>query len=142
VAVVITREQGLTTWASRWRTLKAWRRDLSEVKVEISDRWHAGRLGTCWSYEQRLVVYRGDSFVDELGTLVHELAHAATIGAAHDERWQDVFSGAVTEITGIAVVPAAYNYHVLNMAAKDALRLWWRVSGNAALWRLASRAAS
>jgi len=40
---VITREQGLLTWASRWRTLRAWQRDLSEVKVEISDRIHAGR---------------------------------------------------------------------------------------------------
>jgi len=125
------------TWASRWRTLKAWRRDLSEVKVEISPSWHNNRLGTCWSHAQRLVVYKGDSFIDELGTLIHELGHAATIGAAHDERWQDVYSAAVSEITGITVIPAAYNYEVLNMAAKDAMRTWWRSSGNDTIWRLA-----
>lgn len=91
---MITREQGLLTWASRWRTLTAWRRDLSEVKVEISNRVHAGRLGTCFSRQQRVVIYKGDSFVDELGTVLHELAHAATIGSAHDERWQAVYSAA------------------------------------------------
>lgn len=137
---MITREQGLNVWAIRWRTLKAWRRDLSEVKVEVSNRFHANRLGTCWAHEQRVVVYQGDSFIDELGTLVHELAHAATIGSAHDERWQDVYTAAVTEITGIAVVPAAYNYEVLNRAAKDAMRTWWFTSGNHALWNLARHA--
>jgi hypothetical protein len=137
---VITREQGLTTWAARWRTLKAWRRDLSEVKVVISDRFHHGRLGTCWSHAQRLVIYRGDSFIDELGTLVHELAHAATIGADHDEPWQTTYAAAVAEVTGIAVVPLAYNYEVLNMAAKDAMRTWWRTSGHEAIWKLARNA--
>jgi hypothetical protein len=136
---MITREQGLLTWASRWCTLTAWRRDLSEVKVEISNRIHAGRLGTCFSRQQRVVIYKGDSFVDELGTVLHELAHAATIGSSHDERWQTVYSAAVAEVTGIAVTPCAYNYEVLNAAAKDAVRTWWRTSGNAAIWRMAHR---
>jgi hypothetical protein len=139
--VKVTREQGLRTWASRWRVLKAWRRDLSEVQVEISDRWHANRLGTCWAHQQRLVVYKGTSFIGDLSTLVHELAHAATIGAAHDERWQAIYAAAVTEITGVAVVPVAYNYEVLDRAAEDAMRVWWQASGNAALWRLARGAA-
>lgn len=139
---MITRAQGLTTWADRWRTLRAWSRDLSEVKVEISNRWHQNRLGSCWAHEQRIVVYRGDSFVEELNTVLHELAHAATIGAAHDERWQEMFAAAVTEVTGIVVVPVAYNYRVLNGAAKDALTTWWRASGNAALWKLAQGKAS
>jgi hypothetical protein len=137
---MITREQGLMSWADKWRTLRAWRRDLSEVKIEISNRWHANRLGSCWAHEQRIVVYRGNSFLDELGTLLHELAHAATIGAKHDERWQDTFAGAVTEVTGMHVVPAAYNYRVLNTAAKDALEAWWITSGNAKLWALARSA--
>jgi hypothetical protein len=136
---VITREQGLRTWASRWVTLRAWRRDLSETKIEISDKQHADRLGTCWPLQQRLVIYRGVSFVDELGTLIHELAHAATIEAAHDQRWQSTFAAAVTEVTGITVVPVAYNFRTLSMAAKDALRLWWRASGNETIWRLASK---
>lgn len=134
---MITREQGLLTWASRWRTLRAWRRDLSEVRVEISDRVHANRLGTCWPHAQRLVVYRGNAFVEELATLLHELAHAATIDARHSEVWQRVFSDAVSEVTGIAVTPVAYNFRVLNSAAKDAFATWWRTSGNDRLWRLA-----
>jgi hypothetical protein len=134
---MITRAQGLTTWGDRWRTLRAWKRSLVNVKVEISDRHHAGRLGTCWSHEQRIVIYRGESFIDELGTLVHELAHAATIGADHDARWQETFANAVTEITNIPVVPMAFNYRILNMAAKDAMRIWWKASGNATIWNLA-----
>ena len=80
---MITRTQGLRAWADRWRGLRAWGRDLSDVKIEISDRVHNRRLGTCWTMEQRIVIYRGDSFVDELGTLLHELAHAANIGEDH-----------------------------------------------------------
>lgn len=133
----ITREQGLRTWADRWVKLRAWRRDLSNVKIEISDRAFPNRLGSCWTYEQRLVVYKGETFVDELGTLLHELAHAAAIDAQHSERWQTIFAAAVSEVTGLAVIPASYNYRILNMAAKDALRTWWRTSGNEFIWRLA-----
>jgi len=137
---VITREQGLRSWASRWRTLKAWRRDLSEVTIDIKATQRKDRLGTCWPIRQHIVIYLGESFGDELGTLLHELAHAATIGADHDERWQSTFAAAVSEVTGLAVTPVAYNYRVLNMAAKDALRTWWRVSGNEAIWKLARSA--
>ena len=137
---MITRVQGLLRWAHQWRTLRAWRRDLSDVKIQISDQIHNDRLGTCWTLQQRVVVYRGDSFIDELCTLVHELAHAATIVHSHDETWQATFSAAVSEITGIAVTPVAYNYEVLNLAAKDALRSWWKSSGNEFAWRLARKA--
>lgn len=134
---MISRAQGLLSWADRWRTLRAWRRDLSQVRVEVSDQAHPQRLGTCWSLQQRLVIYRGPSFVDELSTLVHELAHAATILEHHSEIWQEVYAAAVTEITGIEVVPVAHDYRVLDRAAEDALRSWWRTSGNDRLWRLA-----
>jgi hypothetical protein len=136
---VITREQGLRSWASRWRTLRAWKRDLSEVTIDIKATQRKDRLGTCWPLKQHIVIYLGEAFIGELGTLIHELAHAATIGAHHDEPWQTVYAAAVTEVTGIAVVPVAYNYEVLNMAAKDALRTWWRTSGNATIWKLASK---
>lgn len=137
---MITREQGLRTWASRWVTLRAWGRDLSTVKIAISDHMPADRLGTRWTHQQRIAIYKGESFVGELSTLVHELAHAATIEHSHGERWQVTYSAAVTEITGITVVPAAYSFEVLNMAAKDAMRTWWQASGNAAIWRLARSA--
>lgn len=134
---MVTREQGLMAWASRWRELRAWRHSLADIKVEVSDRAPASRLGTCWAYQRRVTIYRGDSFIEELGTLLHELAHAATIGDGHDETWQDTFASAVTEVTHITVVPAAYNYRILNAAAKDALKAWWHVSGEARIWKLA-----
>jgi hypothetical protein len=123
----VTRANKIMLWAYNWRALKAWRRDLSEVKIEISNKVHQTRLGTCWPHEQRIVIYQGESLINELGTLLHELAHAATIEHAHGERWQEVFAAAITEVTGIAVVPVAHNYRVLNKAAKDALACWWRV---------------
>lgn len=135
---IVTREQGLRRWHQEWATLKAWRRDLSDVKLEVSKRSHAGRYGTCWSYEQRITIYDSQPFAGQVCTLVHELAHAATIGSAHDEPWQRVYAEAVTEITGIAVAAAAHNYHDLNVAARDAMASWWKRSGNAALWQLAN----
>jgi hypothetical protein len=135
----MTRAQGLKSWADSWRTLRAWRRDLSEVEIKISSRVNATRLGTCWPHEQRIVIYQGESFIDELGTLLHELAHAATIEHAHGERWQETFASAVTEVTSIVVGPVAYNYRVLNQAAKDALKSWWWHSGNADRWELAQQ---
>lgn len=137
---MITREQGLRSWAARWRTLRAWRRDLEAVTIDIKATQRKDRLGTCWPVRQHIVIYLGESFVDELGTLLHELAHAATIGANHDEHWQSTFAAAVSEVTGLSVTPVAYNYRVLNMAAKDALRTWWRTSGNATIWNLARNA--
>jgi hypothetical protein len=135
----VTRAEAIERWAASWRTLRAWRRDLSEVKITVSNKINASRLGTCWDHEQRIVIYQGESFIDELGTLLHELAHAATIGAAHDERWQETFAAAVTEVTSIVVGPMAYNYRMLNEAAKDALKAWWRHSGNADRWELAKQ---
>jgi hypothetical protein len=135
----VTRAEAIERWAANWRTLRAWRRDLSEVKVSVSNKIHSNRLGTCWPREQRIVIYQGESFIDELGTLLHELAHAATIDQRHGERWQETFAAAVTEVTSIVVGPLAYNYRVLNIAAKDALKAWWWHSGNADRWELAKQ---
>jgi Protein of unknown function (DUF2786) len=136
-AEAMTRAQGIKIWSDRWRFLKAWRRDLLNVTIEVSNRVNVNRLGTCWPLEQRIIIYQGASFIAELGTLLHELAHTAAIQHAHDERWQETFAIAVTEVTSIVVVPVAYNYRVLNEAAKDALECWWLASGNAERWRVA-----
>lgn len=132
----LTREMVLRKWETEWKLLKSWNRDLSLVEVEISDREHANRLGTCWSYEQRLVVYRGDSIADELHTLLHELAHAATIGEKHGPIWQATYADAVREVTGVPVPRAATSYRIVNAAGKDAVKSWWHESGNEFLWRL------
>ena len=122
----MTRVENIMHWANQWRTLRAWKRDLSEVQIKISKRINASRLGTCWSTEQRITIYQGASLVEELDTLLHELAHAATIGAHHDARWQEVYAAAVTEVTGIVVVPVAYDYHFVARAGEEALKAWWQ----------------
>jgi hypothetical protein len=137
--VSVTRAQGLLRWADAWRNLRAWRRDLSLVEVVISDRAHPRRLGSCWDFQQRLVVYRGDSFAEELATVLHELAHAACIGGEHGEQWQATYAAAVTEVTGLPVVTCAEDYQVLCMSARDAVKAWWVSSGNDFAWRLVHR---
>ena len=68
--------------------------------------------------------------------LLHELAHAATIGDGHGEAWQSTYAAAIAEVTGIAVTPCADNYEIMNMACHDAMRAWWKSSGNAFAWSL------
>lgn len=132
----LTRKDVLEKWAKEWRLLRAWRRDLSEVEIDISDKIHPNRLGTCWSYEQRLVIYRGSSIQEDLDTLLHELAHAATIGDAHGLIWQDTYASAVEEATKVATPGAGDNYHMLCRAGRAAVSSWWIFSGNDFLWRL------
>jgi hypothetical protein len=133
---VITRTQVLQKWTNEWRTLKAWCRDLSEVEITISDKQHPNRLGTCWSHEQRMVVYKGASIQEDLDTIIHELAHAATIGDNHGVVWQGVYAGAIEEITAIPIPRAADNYRILCRAGQAAVTSWWVSSGNDFLWRL------
>lgn len=132
----ITRQQGVLTWAARWATLRAWGRDLSHVQVVVSPREYSSRLGTCWQMEHRLVVYAGQDMPGTLATLLHEYAHSATIGEDHGPAWQAVFASALTEVTGIEVVPCADRFEDINDAAKRAVRAWWRASGNALAWSL------
>lgn len=132
----LTREIVLVKWSKEWANLKAYGRDLSKVEIEISDRVCQDRLGTCWTHEQRLVIYPGKSITDDLDTLIHELAHAATIGDAHGELWQKTYASAIEEVTGIPIPKRAGNYHRLCQAGRQAVASWWEASGNAFLWRL------
>ena len=136
---MITRTEVLKKWTKDWRTLQAWCRDLSEVSVEISDKAHPHRLGTCWSHEQRLVVYKGSSITEDLDTLIHELAHAATIGEGHGLAWQSCYADAVQEVTGIPIPSAADNYRTLCQSGKAAVSSWWVSSGHDFLWKLVSK---
>lgn len=133
---MITRHNVLTKWAADWRKLSAWKRDLSLVEVEISNQAFPHRAGTCWSYEQRLVVYRGESIHGELYTLLHEFAHAATIGDGHGSLWQAVHADAIHEVTRIPIPSAADNYRILCEAGRDAVASWWKTSGNEMLWKM------
>lgn len=132
----ITVEQGILKWASEWAKLKAWRRDLGYVKVTVSTRSFPERAGTCWPFQHRLIVYKGP-FVHQLKTLVHEFAHAATIGEGHGAEWQVIYSNAITEITGVPMVSAASKYEDIDTAAYEAISLWWKRSGNDRFWRMA-----
>lgn len=134
---MVTREQGLRRWFSEWQNLKAWRRSLSEVTLEISDRVHPRRLGTCWTLEQRIVIYGHDADMPgELNTLIHEMAHAAEIEDHHGVKWQECYSRAILEITKTAIPRVAANYEILNRAGKAAVRAWWKSSGNDMIWKM------
>ncbi len=137
---MITRTDVLMRWFRQWANLRAWKRDLSEVKVEVSDRWYPDRLGTCWTLEQRIAVYRSSerSFnaANELHTLLHELAHAATILEHHGPKWQECYSAAILEVTRIAIPRAASSYRILNTAGRAAMKSWWTSSGNDSLLRV------
>lgn len=132
----LTREIVLRKWSQEWATLKAWNRDLSEVDVEISDKTFPMRLGTCWSHEQRLVIYRGNSIAAELNVLIHEFAHAATIGESHGPVWQAMYADAVREATGLPIPRCGANYRIVHAAGEDAVKTWWTRSGNEFLWGL------
>lgn len=133
---MITREEVLTKWFRQWHTLRAWKRDLSNVTMEVSDRQYADRLGTCWSAEQRFAVYRGRSTSGELYTVLHEMAHAACIEEHHGSKWQETHANAIREVTGIEIPKAASNYHTLCEAGRAAMKSWWVSSGNEFLLRL------
>lgn len=133
---MITREQVLRKWARDWANLSAWARDLSEVEVEISDQVHPRRLGTCWAHEQRMVIYRGASIAVDLDTLLHEYAHAATIGNHHGADWQLTYATAIREVTGISVPSSVSNYRILCEAGSHAIECWWFLSGGDFLWKL------
>jgi hypothetical protein len=136
---VITRREVLQKWAKDWRTLKAWNRDLSEVQITISEEVHKNRWGTCWIMEQRLVVYKSPTIHQDLDTLIHELAHAATIHEAHGPDWQLCYATAIREVTGISIPKAADNYQILCEAGSAAVTSWWMASGHDFLWRLVSK---
>lgn len=131
------------TWAERWVGLRAWRVYLEDIDITVSDREHPRRAGTCWQFERRLIVYRQPRTIDMLATLLHELAHAATVGDHHGQRWQFIYAEAATEVTGIQVVSGVDGkFEVINEAVRDAMRAWWRDSGNAFAERLITRRAA
>jgi hypothetical protein len=114
----------------RWRYLRAWGRSIENVEITVSAQRHAKRLGTCWTREQRLVVYQDNRITDMLATGLHEMAHAVEISDHHGVAWQSRFMSAVSEATGIQMPAACEDFHVIDCAAEDAVRRWWRGSSH------------
>ncbi len=132
---MITRAEVLHKWFKQWHTLRAWNRSLENVVMNVSDIRHPDRLGTCWTLQQRITVYRAVDVprfnaASELYTLLHEMAHAACIEEHHGVKWQATHAEAILEVTGIGIPKAAANYQVLCQAGRDAVKAWWRTSGN------------
>ena len=123
------------TWAERWRSLRAWRRPLDEVALEIVP-WNGGPLGKARPGTREVVVRVGADVVDALGTVLHELAHVAVPGGeAHGPAWRERYLVAVEEVTGRPLADPS-TAELLDRAAVAALRGWWRASGNEMLARL------
>lgn len=141
----MTPQEGIAVHVERWRNLRAWRRPLEEVKVTFRPRPpHQNRLGTCWTVERRITLYLDpqDDVVCSLATALHEFAHAAApADEGHGDRWRRLYAAAVEEVTGIAVaLEDGHRYREVTYTVRDALAVWWRVSGNEFAWRLLTQA--
>ncbi len=139
---MLTRREVLNKWAKEWFTLKAWKRDLSNVEITISDENNQSVLGTCWPLEQSITIYRAVEppkldLPTELDTLIHELAHAATIEEGHSHVWQATYSRAIVEVTKICIPLVADKYRTVGRAGRQAVKTWWNRSGNEFLVKLA-----
>jgi hypothetical protein len=117
------------TWAERWRSLAAWRRDLVEVAIDVVAH-RRGPLGTARPGLRVVSIRVGSDVVDGLATALHELAHVAVAGdAAHGDAWKERYLLAVEEVTGRALA-APPTIELLDRSVVAALRGWWRASGN------------
>lgn len=137
---MMTQQDAVRSWAERWRSLKAWGRVL-DVKLDVRER-HQGNYSTgyCRPAMQEVCVTAGSDIAEALKVVLHEYAHAAVRGDEyHGPGWQACFARAVEEVTGLVVVDGAHNYRDMNAAALDAMRTWWRRSGNEFAWRLISK---
>lgn len=128
----------LETWARDWRRLRAWRRPLDELEIKIVGRQNhaepgkggAASTGRCSVIRRRVVVRAGSDLPDALATILHEYAHAAVpADVGHGPAWAERFADAVREVTGIAIVPDGKRVEV-DRAATEAVRVWWKASGN------------
>lgn len=137
----MNRDTIIHTWLNRWRNLRAWGRTLDELTIDLIPVEHRSRLGTCWPTQQRVRLYYQPKIIDVLKTGLHEMAHAAVPASeGHGIAWQNMYAAATAEVTGIAVVAAADSYQIVDDACADALRLWWKRSGNAFAVALLTRA--
>jgi hypothetical protein len=126
---VSKRNQIIATHLNTWRNLRAWGRSLSELTIEVSDREYPRRGGTCWPTKQRVVIYQQPDICEMLMVGLHEMAHAVEVGDHHGEKWQRRFAVAIAEVTGITIPYACEDdYHIMDRAASDAIRRWWRGS--------------
>lgn len=136
-------KQGIEVWAERWRGLRSFAGLLEGWRVDVRMR-HKGdhSTGRCDVTDRRIVVTASVDVVDSLGTILHEYAHAARVRradvdfAAHDQEWQRVYAAAVLEVTGHTIPQAVTDYMLMDKAANDALKHWWRDSGNGLAWKL------
>ena len=142
----VTIRDGVAVWVERWRGLRAWRRPLEEVEVRVRTRnSRCGQYSTGKSVAARrtITITAGANMPDALATILHEYAHVAVpSGARHGEAWQQRFAEAVTEVTGVVMIDYAPSSAILDRIATDTIGHWWRDSGEAAIWKLASTPSS
>ncbi len=134
---MIARKVAVLSWLDRWRNLRAWGRTLDNVEVRYRLAPESATHGRCWPAAQRIEI--SDVLAPMptmLATVLHELAHAACrCGDDHGETWQATLAAAVEEVTGISVVTVASRHEDMHTAAEDAIRAWWRRSGQESIWK-------
>jgi hypothetical protein len=98
---MITHLDVLNTWATRWKSLAAWRAPL-DVGVTIKPRpaHVVNRLGTAHCADRKATVYATGDLTEDLCTILHELAHlAAPRWTRHEMLWRMLYLAAVVEAT-------------------------------------------
>ena len=136
------RQEAIQLWANRWRNLRAWGRELSEVQIEYRSRSEevgSYSTGLAFPVRRRIVITHGSDMSDALACVLHELAHLAVDGREwHGRKWRLMFLTAVGEVTSRPLHGGeAWTYRLLQCAAEDAVRAWWRASGFNRLWKMA-----
>lgn len=86
-----------------------------------------------------MIVYNAGSIVEDLATVLHEMAHASAMEQGHTEAWQATFAAAIKEVTGIPIPAYADSNLLLDRAGAAAIGSWWASSGNAFVWSLLCR---
>lgn len=121
----------LTSWADRWRHLRAWRAALP-MQIQVLPYDGGSRLGEAWSRGCRAVIYQTGDLAADLATVLHEQAHlAAPDATSHGEAWRVLFARSVEEAFGLPPLTVADDVDQADLDAQATLacRRWLRTSG-------------
>ncbi len=127
----------LASYADRWRNLRAWRAPLPAV-VTIEP-WRGQQVvGYAVPARCETVIRQTPRLADDLGTVLHELAHlAAPTRAGHDRAWRQLYALGAAEALALdphTFVDAPTN-QTLTSLVREACDRWLTTSGQRAFLR-------
>lgn len=121
----------LASYADRWRNLRAWRAPLP-AQISIEPWRGTAHVGVAYPAQCRTTIYQTPCLADDLGTVLHELAHiAAPTRAAHDRAWRELYAAGAAEalaLDPLTFVGATTN-QTLTSLVREACDRWLTTSG-------------